>query len=192
MTTIRQSGRSVRRYLADRLNLLQQTIEHLGTRLREGIAAAIGQTVADAAQAAVRRFLAVAEAPVPAPGEPVYEPLPDYRSEEACYFNGWDPPVVEPDQTVDEPPSPPARPARWQVALTAAAQVLAHGLRQSASGRTVLAALGVAAITGAAALLGGPAGATGAAVVGAVLSLVGLTDNTRGWIDRVMRATAVP
>ena len=36
MTTFVQSGRSVRRYLTDRLDLLQQTIEHLGARLREG------------------------------------------------------------------------------------------------------------------------------------------------------------
>ena len=190
MTPLVQTGRSVRRYLADRLDLLQQTIDHLGTRLREGIASAIGQTVADAAQVAVRSFLAgLQPSPILPPKDRRYDSYEPY-SQEPSYYDGWEHPEYDPALDLEEPPPVPNRPSRWKVAITAAVQVLAYWLRQPPGGRTVLTAIGVAAVTGAAALLGGPVGATGAAVLGTALSLVSMTDGTRSWVSRFFRVAA--
>ena len=190
MTPLVQTGRSVRRYLADRLDLLQQTIDHLGTRLREGIASAIGQTVADAAQVAVRSILAGLQ---PSPTLPTedrrYGSYATYPPDEPSYYDGWEHPEYDPALDVEEPPTPPLRPSRWKLAITAAVQVLAYCLRQPPGGRTLLTAIGVAAVTGAAALLGGPVGATGAAVLGTALSLVSMTDGTRSWVSRLFHVT---
>ena len=77
-----------------------------------------------------------------------------------------------------------------EVAGRLAIEAAAFSLRKPAGGRPFLTALGVAAVTGAAALLGGPAGATGAAVVGTALSLVAMTDGTRAWVARLFRAAS--
>ena len=190
MTPLLQTGRSVRRYLADRLDILQQTIDHLAIRLREGIASAIGQTVSDAAQVAVRSFLAGLQPVESEPDCSQYSPYAPYAPDEPSYYDGWENPHYEPAAHVDQPPPSSRRPSRWRVAITAAVQVLAYWLRQPPGGRTLLTAIGVAAVTGAAALVGGPVGATGAAVLGAALSLVSMTDGTRAWVSRLFRVTA--
>jgi hypothetical protein len=193
MTPFSRTGRSVKRYLADRLDTLQQNLEHLGGRLREGIAAAIGQTVSDAAQVAVRTFLAGLQNAAMVPQANPYRPVETYPPDEPSYFDGWDHPDSFDRDVEFEAPAPPAPKApRWQVAVTAAVQVLAHCLRQPFNGRSVVTAFAVAALTGAAALVGGPLGATGAAVVGTVLSLVAVTNGTRTWVSRFLRATATP
>jgi hypothetical protein len=192
MTTFLQSGRSVRRFLAHRIDTLQQTIDHLGVRLREGIASAIGETVSAAAQVAVRSFLAGLQPATIVPEPDPYRPVSPYGSEEPSYYDGWDARPPYDENTEFEEPRPPAPPTspRWQIALTAAVHVLAHCLRQPTNGRTVLTAFAVAAATAAAALVGGPLGATGAAIVGTVLSLVGMTVGTRAWLSRFVRATS--
>src|SRR5271156_3468290 len=92
MTPFRHTSQSVRRYLADRLDTLQQTIEHLGGRLREGIATAIGQTVSDAAQVAVRNFLTgLQTTTIPSQPNP-YRPYASDSIDEPSYYDGWDHP----------------------------------------------------------------------------------------------------
>jgi hypothetical protein len=192
MSPFRQTGQTVRRYLADRLAMLEQTIDNIGSRLREGIASAIGETVSAAAQAAVRSFLAgLQPSPALATEERHYGNYDPYTANEPThYYDGWENPKFEPAVDIDEPPLSPPRLSRWRVAITAAVQVLAFWLRKPPGGRTLLMALGVAAVTGAAALFDGPIAATGAAVLGTTLSLLNMTDGTRSWVARFARASA--
>jgi hypothetical protein len=120
MTPFSRTGRSVKRFLADRLDMLQQTLEHLGGRLREGIATAIGQTVSEAAQVAVRSFLAGMQ---PAPAVPEAIPYRPFSGDEPSSYDGWGHPhpydfSPEIDELAPEPRKSSRLPAWTQIRIT--------------------------------------------------------------------------
>ena len=205
MSSMTNQTGPTQRFLADRLDRLQQTIDGLGQRLRLGLARAVGQTVSEAVHAAVRGLLTGAPLPT-TPPEPLldsdydpygqypaerYQPLADDPYAEA---RSWDRPY-DPEPAYTAPPAPatpPVEPStRWRLALAASMQALSFWLRDRSGRKTILTAVGVAAATGAAAYAAGPLLASGAAVVGAAVSLLGLTDGTKLWVNRLLQATAL-
>jgi hypothetical protein len=191
MSVFVKQGGSARRFLADRLDHLQQTIDQLGQRLRSALASVVGDSVSEAVHSALRSLLTGMP-----PLDPEYDPYARYsgdpyapaRQDPYAEEYGWErsqSPTSAPTTTPAEPP------VRWRLALAAALQVLAFWLRDHAGRQAVLSAVGVAAATGGAAFLAGPLFASGAAVVGAAVSLLGLVDGAHNWVTRMLQATVL-
>jgi hypothetical protein len=201
MTSLRSVFAGARRSLRGHLGRLRQSFESLAEQVREAIARAIGRTVADAVSEAVDTALTPAERrpdassparptfssrrPAPLwedPGESRWgrregEPDPFRRS---C---AEDPDDRDPyaDESGEEPvdgPVPRVEPCRGRLGRALAAGLQAAGwmLQRHPGGLSVLAAVGLGLVAGAAALVrdtpGGPAGLVGAAL--GLLALDGL------------------
>jgi hypothetical protein len=136
--SLRWAARAARA-LAGHVNRLRATLDPLAARLREAVARAVGQSVADAALDAVHALLAEAPAePFPAAAtsyarpsphlwqDPEYRAAPSWRDDPDDMYR---PPPDEDDEEVWREGAPAAPPApagrRWGLALAVGCQAAA-------------------------------------------------------------------
>jgi hypothetical protein len=163
-------------YLAKRLELLHETLQNLGVRLRDAIAQIVGQhvgdTIREVVQTALNRNITQQDRYEPSyydrPDPPEDDPFSEQQEEEAQLWNHrrpvtHSPQVVEPTST------------RLWLLIPPALRGLAWLLRHK-PGRRALPILGVGIAAGLMALLTGPFVGALTATAGTVLVLTGLTD----------------
>jgi len=171
-------SRPTRRFLAERLDRLQETLETFGQRVREGIAAVIGTHIGDAVRDALHAVLYTRQ-------EFRRDPFDHRRDDRVERYDGvqherFD---EEPDEFWHEPEShsrPTSTPAatapsRWRGMLTGGLHLAGWCLqdRLARRGQTALGVAGVAGVAAVACLLG-PVAAGLLALGGAAVWLSGL------------------
>ena len=165
------------RSLAAHLDRLGQLLDALGERLREGVARAVGETVALSVTGALRDALGQRDAPA----------YGGFNRHEEGWYDGdyWphrDPYDPDPDDYDDEPAprtsqgEGPELWARWRLVLALACQAAAWWLRRQVTRYPFGAALGVGLTSALAAYLGGPLVAAGAGLGGSALGLAWLAE----------------
>jgi hypothetical protein len=169
------------RALAGHLERLRLLLDGLGARLRDGVAAAVGRTVAAAVYDAVHDLL-----------QDGAEELAGAR-----YRAGWsdeeadehwqrrrDPYDPDPDpfgegRLAPDPDEPAPRWGRWGAALALACQALTLYMRRRRTRHPLAAAAGVGPASALAVYLGGPRLLAGVGLGGSALSLAYLADALR-------------
>lgn len=180
---------SARRFLAERLDRLQQTLETFCQRVREGVAAVIGGHIGDAVRDALHAALRI---PHECRRDPLDPPLddrfdsPDGKNYEVPYEEPtayWR--VPEPIRPPMGPPEP-RPPSRWRTLLTGGLHAAGWWLHQRLTQRPRQATLGLAAVAGvvAVAWLAGPFAASLLALGGAAVWLRGWSCSLRRVADR--------
>ena len=169
------------RSLAAHLDRLGQLLDALGERLREGVARAVGETVALSVTGALRDALGQRDAPAYGGFNRQQEGWYDQR-DDGDYWPHRDRYEDEPDYD-DDVPAPRASQgegpelwARWRLVLALACQAAAWWLRRQVTRYPVGAALGVGLASALAAYLGGPLVAAGAGLGGSALGLAWLAE----------------
>lgn len=177
------------RLLARHLGRLAVTLETFGTRLREAVAGAVGETVANAVREAALALLDDRPAASPAPARPSYSPgrtrspwdTPDPAPDDPWFpepdRDRWEDDALDDDVPPAEPTPPTAGPSRWLAALAAGVQATLAWLRHRVGRFPVLVALALGLLTALVTFAGGPLAAAGAAVLGAALRLAMLSDS---------------
>ena len=169
------------RSLAAHLDRLGQLLDALGERLREGVARAVGETVALSVTGALRDALGQRDAPAYGDYGRPQQGWYDQR-DDGDYWPHRDPYAPDPDDYDDEsaPRSSqgegPELWARWRLVLGLACQAAAWWLRRQVTRYPVGAALGVGLMSALAAYLGGPLVAAGAGLGGSALGLAWLAE----------------
>jgi hypothetical protein len=197
MSWFPSSRAGLARALAGRLDRLRLTLDELGGRLREAVAAAVGTEVGGAARAAVRAALD-AGPPSEVYGRPwsSRRPSPDRGGIwEDAYDRDYDGPGGLPPEEADddayddnyaEPPPTPGRPRGARLAVAAACGLRALAWCLGRPGRTPLwATLLLGAAAAAAAYCGGTLLAARSGLGGASLGVAALTDLVRA-ADRAL------
>jgi hypothetical protein len=174
--------------LTERLQRLHATLEGLGERLRDAVARAVGQTVAEAVREAVLTLLADGRDRPGAPGPP-QRPSPQPPSvwdapDDVAWPEERDPVFRPADEGWEADaarraprPAPTASPVvRGGRALAWGCRAAAWWLRRRAGRRPLLVALSVGVLTAVAAYAGGTLAVAGAGVAGTAVSLLALAD----------------
>jgi len=190
-----------RNLLAEHLARLTETLEHLDERLRDGIASAIGQTIASAIREAL---LVLLSQETDAPRFP-----PRYQERASTWDDRdrrmyADDPEAErywweeqeeqrwpTDRTAperlgpQEVPQAEAKPRRWISALAAGWQAATWWLRKPPRRFQVLTAVGVGLAVAAVALVAGPFAGAGLGVVGTSVGLLAMSTSARSGAARL-------
>jgi hypothetical protein len=175
--------RYARRFLAERILRLRETLEKLAYRIRDSIAATIGDAVAG-----ILRALLDEHSPETVPRhDSRYDPWSDPRD------SYWEEDIEEFDRD-EERSAPPAdaeatpHRSRWTAALTAAVEAIFWWLRRPPGPFPMATALGLGAVSGVIAYLGAPAVSMVVALAGSALSLVSLVDHTANEAEALAQA----
>ena len=169
------------RSLKTHLDRLGQLFDALGDKLREGVARAVGETVALSVTGALRDTFGERDSSYGGYDRP-QQGWYDER-DEADYWPRPTPYERDPYDDDDDEPEP-QRPTgdgtpswrQWRLALALACQAVAWWLRGQVTNYPVSAALGVGLTSALAANLGGPLVAAGAGLGGSALSLAWLAE----------------
>ena len=170
-----------RKSLASQIDRLGQLLDALGDRLREGVARAVGETVALSVTGALRDALGQRDAPAYGDYGRPQQGWYDQR-DDGDYWPHRDPYAPDPDDYDDEPAprtsqgEGPELWARWRLVLALACQAAAWWLRRQVTRYPFSAALGVGLTSALAAYLGGPLVAAGAGLGSSALGLAWLAE----------------
>jgi hypothetical protein len=186
MPSIRSLFGPGRRLLTRQLARLGDTLETFGTRLRDAVAAAVGETVSGIVRETVRAVLAEAPALATATERFVSSPQPTrprWRGPDDPDPEPWydDPEPEWPEADDQETPPAPgvdrtsAR-SRWPRALAVGFQTTLGWLRRSVGRFPVLTAVAVGLLTALATLAGGPLAAAAVGLAGSACNLLSLAD----------------
>ena len=174
-----------RRALSRHVQRLRQALDGLSERLREGVALAIGQTVAAAVHEAVQTVL---DEPPDHTTAPYYRTAsPPARSlwgtrERPSWDDDLDEPLPEDDDDyapagqADREASPSVR---WPAAVAAGLQAAAWWLRRQAGRCSLVMASGIGLLTALGAYAGGSVAVAGMGLAGAALSLLSLAQTVQ-------------
>jgi hypothetical protein len=168
------------RSLAAHLDRLGQLLDALGERLREGVARAVGETVALSVTGALRDALGQHNSPESVEYGHPQQGWYDAR-DDGEYWPHRDRYEDEPDYDDESAPRSsqaegPELWVRWRLVLALACQAAAWWLRRQVTRYPVGAALGVGLTSALAAYLGGPLVAAGAGLGGSALGLAWLAE----------------
>ncbi len=195
MAIFRPPAGLTRNLLADHLTRLTDTLERLDERLREGIAGAVGQTVAAAIREALLMLLAqdagIPRCPSRYPERASAWDDRDQRmyaddpKDERSWWDEQEDPRWPTDREnperlahqADAPTEP--RPRRWVSALAAGWQAASLWLRKPPRRFHVLTALGVGLAVAAVGLIAGPMAGAGLGVVSTSVGLLAMSTSAR-------------
>jgi len=190
-----------RKLLADHLSRLTETMEHLDERLREGIASAVGQTIAAAIREALLVLLSDGAGAPQFPNRhhsraSTWEDrdrlsYPDEQEAERYWWEEQEDPRWPADRTAQdrlsqqEPVPAEAKPRRWISALSAGWQAATWWLRKPPRRFQVLTAVGVGLAVAAVALVAGPFAGASLGVVGTSVGLLAMSTSARSGAARL-------
>lgn len=176
------------RWLARHLTRLSETLESFGTRLREAVASAVGETVGGIVRETVRAVLAEEPlsstppkryVPTPRSSRPLWESS-DYPEDDRWYDDTERYPLDDEDE---DPPSnraaPTTTPSRLPHAIAIGFHTALCWLRCRVSRFPVLTAVTVGLLTGVAAYAGGTIAAASVGLAGTAIKLLSLADGVR-------------
>jgi hypothetical protein len=178
-----------RRFLMERLRRLQEALEALGQRLREGISQLIGKHVGDAVRDAIESVLCK---------EPVYHPperpIPQYRS----YHDPYDYPHEEyPEEgfwgdreSVYEEPEPEQKVSRWRPLLAGLAQLVTWTVHRIPKHRPLKKLVCIGAAAGIITLVAGPLAGGIVMTVGTTVLMTRLADRTTDIVGQLATVAA--
>jgi hypothetical protein len=177
------------RSLKVHLDRLGQLLDALGDRLRDGVARAVGETVARSVTGALRDAFGERSAPPSSEYGRTQQGWYDER-DDADYWPRPEPYERDPyaDDDDDEPATHRSQGdstqswRHWRLALALACQAAVWWLRGQVTRYPIRAALGVGLTSAVAAYLGGPLVAAGAGLGGSALSL--------GWLAELIGSAA--
>lgn len=198
MPVYRPPAGMTRHLLADHLAQLTASLERLDERLREGLASAVGQTIAGAIREALLLLLSEKGVVPSFHGDPHRLSAPWQNAAQTASADGLEPerlPWEEQEDPrwsqEDDPWNPqvaqelpaPAKPRRWFSALAAGWQATSWWLRKPPRRFHLLTALGVGLAVGMAALMAGPLAGAGLGVLGTSMSLLTMSATTARLTD---------
>jgi hypothetical protein len=177
-------NRPGRRLVARHLRRLSHTLETFGTRLREAVSSAVGETVCAIVRETMHALLADQQTLPGRAGQsaqPAYNAPPLWARQEGGEDEPWfDDPDSYLTEEHDTPPDPrtqhPAGPPRWPQALAIGLHTTLGWLRQRVGRYPVLTALAVGFLTALATYLGGPMAAAVVGLAGSACNLLSLTE----------------
>src|SRR2546423_1580426 len=162
--SIKNLNRPVPRFLLDRLDRLQETLQTIGQRLRDSIAQVVGTQVGEAVRDALEGVLHGRQPQDRALDHHSYRPDP-YRERDHLYDareeNGFwhDPerhtpePMLQPERIPE--PTPEPRPSRWKALLVGAVELATWWLRRGPQRPSLKKLLGAGAVVGLVTLVAG-------------------------------------
>jgi hypothetical protein len=170
--------------VARHLSRLSNTLESFGTRLREAVSSAVGETVSGIVRETVRALLAdqlTHPGPSGQSAQPSYHAPPLWAGQEDGGDEPWfDDPDTYLAEENDLPPDPrtrhPAGPSRWPQALAVGLHTTLGWLRRKVGRYPVLTALAVGLLTALATYLGGPLAAAAVGLAGSACNLLSLAE----------------
>jgi hypothetical protein len=169
--------------LGAHLERLRLLLDGLGARLRDGVARAVGQTVAAAVQETVDRMLDEEAGGLDRSDYPRgwydEETLTNGRYDREPFDPDYDPYEDRREPAPFEEESLPVAPSRWGRVLALGCQAAVWWLRRQRPRFPVAAAVGVGLASAVAVYAGGPVLLAGVGVGGSALSLALLADSVR-------------